>query len=457
MTPISTQALANRSARPRVAIIGAGIAGLAAADALLGQADVTLFETGRYFGGHANTVDITLEGKTFGVDTGFLVYNERTYPGLIAMLTRLGVAVAPSDMGFSVQAQNGGQRTEWAGNSLASVFAQKGSWRSARHWRMLMDIVRFNRLATAWVTTNSTPHNFANDVAKNLGSTVAPHKLTVGEFLDLHRFSGAFIENYFLPMIACIWSCPLEQMKAYPLSAMLVFCHNHGLLQITNRPQWFTIQGGSRQYVNAILATINDKRLETPVHAIERTASGVTVLTAKQREQFDSVILACHPDQSLAILGNGATKDEKSILGAIRYQDNTAVLHTDTQMMPHSPAVWAAWNYERQGSHENQAPTQTQPHLVCLHYWLNKLQPLPTATPVIVSLNPIRQPAPQSVIQTIHYAHPIFDADAIEAQQKLPNIQGLQRTWFAGAWCQYGFHEDGYQAGLAAAKGVLKA
>ncbi len=433
----------------RVAVIGSGIAGLSAAYALSGKADVTLYEQGRYFGGHANTVDIEIDGKTFGVDTGFLVYNERTYPGLIALFDQLGVPVAPSDMGFSVQVRTGARPSdadrEWAGNSLSSVFAQKQAWLSKRHWGMLLDIVRFNRVATAKAQANK---------ASISGQTV-------GEFLDQQQFGKAFIEDYFLPMIACIWSCPLAQMRAYPLAALLQFCHNHGLLQITGRPQWFTVQGGSRNYVHRIIDRLSDKRLESKVVRLVRHEDGVDVYCAdklggqQEAERFDAVIMACHPNQSLDILGEGTSLQEQRLLGAIRYQANEAVLHTDTALMPHNRKVWAAWNYERSVGAPLQGGKEADSHPVCLHYWLNRLQPLPTSTPILVSLNPIRQPAVSKVIQRIGYEHPIFDSAALQAQNELAQIQGQQRTWFAGAWCRYGFHEDGFQAGLAAAQGVL--
>lgn len=438
--------MSSKSAQPsyplqRVAVIGSGIAGLSAAFALRGRANVTLFEAGSYFGGHANTVDVHVEGKTFGVDTGFLVYNEKTYPGLIELFSTLDVAVAPSDMGFSVQVVGAAQAKEWAGNSLSSLFAHKRSWLSLRHWGMVLDILRFNRVATAMVTSVSG----VPDITQ-----------TVGSFLKSHTFGTAFIDDYFLPMIACIWSCPVGQMKAYPIAALLQFCHNHGLLQITGRPQWFTVVGGSRNYVRRVTEDIPDKRLNLKVMSIARHNDGVDVVSVNEQtaelcaaERFDAVILACHPDQSLQMLGAQASEQEANVLGAIRYQANEAVLHTDTTVMPKNHKAWAAWNYER---HDAVADADNQ---VCLHYWLNKLQPLPTQTPIFVSLNPLRAPDNSKVLQRFHYDHPVFDTAALKAQQELGSLQGQNRTWFAGAWCRYGFHEDGFQAGLAAAQGVL--
>jgi predicted NAD/FAD-binding protein len=343
-------------------------------------------------------------------------------------------------MGFSVQVTDCAGTREWAGNSLSSVFAQKRNLFSLQHWGMLLDILRFNHVATRLVS--------AQNDSKNAAQTVA-------NFLHEHSFGRAFIDDYFLPMIACIWSCPVAQMKEYPIRALLQFCHNHGLLQVTGRPTWFTVIGGSRNYVAKLVAHIGDKRLGARVERIVRDRDGVDVYVANrfQSERFDAVILACHTDQSLQILGDSASKQEKNILSAVRYQANEAVLHTDASVMPQNRSAWAAWNYERRVDSQSGVASSGQ---VCLHYWLNKLQPLPTEVPIFVSLNPIKSIDTSKVIKRISYDHPIFDTSALKAQSKLAEIQGVNRTWFAGAWCRYGFHEDGFQAGLAAARGVLK-
>ncbi|MFZ4551013.1 MAG: NAD(P)/FAD-dependent oxidoreductase [Aquabacterium sp.] len=420
----------------RIAVIGSGISGLSAAWHLT-QADhahqITVFEAGSHFGGHANTVDVTLDGVTHGVDTGFLVYNERTYPGLIQLFETLNVACAPSDMSFSVQSPRKGRaqdHLEWSGSSLNTVFAQRRNLLSPRFWSMLKDIVRFNSLTTSLAQRGE-------DVAL---------RQPIGEFLDQHQFSEAFKEDYFLPMVACIWSCPTEQMLRFPMATMIRFCHNHGLLQVANRPQWFTVKGGSREYVRKVLQHLPDTRLNTPVTSLTRLSDEVIVHTPNGNERFDGVVLACHSDQALRLLGHQASPQESRLLGAIRYQPNRAVLHTDETLLPKRRMAWAAWNYERavnSGSHD--AP-------VCLHYLINRLQPLPWQRSVIVSLNPLREPRTDQVIQTIEYDHPVFDQAAIDAQRTLHTIQGLQRTWYAGAWCGYGFHEDGFQAGLRAAQ-----
>lgn len=415
----------------RVAVIGSGISGLAVAHALAGQARVSLFEAGDYFGGHTHTVDLTLDGTTHGVDTGFLVLNERTYPGLLRLFAELRVEIAKSDMSFSVQVPDTG--LEWSGSNLDTVFAQRANLLRPRFWRMLADLLRFNRLATALA---------ASGAAEALDQPI-------GDFLAAHRFGPEFRDWYFLPMIGCIWSCPVDQMLRFPVATMLRFCHNHGLLQVADRPQWYTVRGGAREYVRKMLAAVPDARLRTPVRRVERGDASVGIATDAGVEQFDAVVLACHSDQALALLADPAPAEAR-VLGAIRYQPNRAVLHTDTGLLPRRRKAWAAWNYER--------PAQGTPGAsVCLHYLLNLLQPLPFTTPVVVSLNPARAPRPETVHASFDYAHPVFDAAAIAAQRELPALQGHRRTWFCGAWTRYGFHEDGLQSGLRVVEGLRAA
>jgi predicted NAD/FAD-binding protein len=250
-------------------------------------------------------------------------------------------------------------------------------------------------------------------------------------------------------MIGSIWSCPTDQMLRFPVATMIRFCHNHGLIQVANRPRWFTVAGGARQYVEKMLVRIGDARLNTPVRSIRRHAAGVTVSTDAGSEHFDAVVLACHSDQSLALLSD-ASSAEREVLGAIRYHPNRALLHTDTSVLPKRPLAWAAWNYERacDGSREQAA--------VCLHYLLNRLQPLPFKTPLLVSLNPVAEPRADLVHGEFSYAHPVFDMAAIAAQKRVPELQGVANTWFCGAWTRYGFHEDGLISGLAAAAGLQR-
>lgn len=431
----------------RVAIVGSGISGLAAAHTLQGLADLTLFEAGDYFGGHTHTVDMTLPNAqgvptTFGVDTGFLVLNERTYPNLLALFSALEVPIAKSDMSFSVQvpgAGRGGAALEWSGSDLSSVFAQRHNLANPRFLRMLADIVRFNRVVTRLAER---------------GEDLQPHSpllQPLGDFLREQGFSNEFRDWYFLPMMGCIWSCPTDQMLAFPVATMVRFCHNHGLLQITNRPQWYTVPGGARRYVNRIIERIADKRLSTPVQQVLRDESGVRVITQGQVERFDAIVMACHSDQALRLLGPQATATEREVLGAIRYQPNRAVLHTDASVLPDNPRAWAAWNYERAPS------ANVESAQVCLHYLLNRLQPLPVTQPVVVSLNPQREINPTQVVGEYAYDHPVFDLPAIRAQSRVPGMQGQQHTWFAGAWTGYGFHEDGLKSGLQAARALIDA
>ena len=418
----------------KVAIVGSGISGLGCAHALLAErrhgVQVTLFEASPRLGGHTHTVDVRLDATEYPVDTGFLVFNERTYPNLIALFAELGVPTAKSDMSFAVSmplAQ--GRRLEWAGTDLNGVFAQRRNLASPRFLGMLADILRFNRQATR--------------IAQDEGSADAA---TLGEFLDRHRYGETFRRWYLLPMAAAIWSCPMRTMLGYPLATFLRFCHNHGLLQVDHRPQWFTVAGGARQYVQKIAARLPDVRVGTPVLAVSRNeaAGKVSVRTARGIETFDQVVLACHSDQSAALLAD-ADETERQLLADARYQPNRAVLHTDARLMPRLRKVWSSWNYLSDGGDEPN---------VSVTYLLNKLQPLPFRTPLFVTLNPVVEPAADQVIAEFDYEHPIFDARMIAAQRRLPEVQGRRRLWLAGAWTGYGFHEDGLKSGVAVARAL---
>ena len=424
----------------KVAVVGSGIAGLAAAYRLRHCAHVTLLEAGDHFGGHTHTVDVTLPGRdgrpvTHGVDTGFLVFNHRTYPRFKELLDELRVPTAPSDMSFSVQlpGPDGSTALEWGGASLATVFAQRRNLLRRRFWGMLADLLRFNRLCTRLAQRGDD----------------AALAESLGDFLDRHRFGRALRDWYLLPMLGCIWSCPTDQMLAFPVGTMIRFCHNHGLLQIHGRPQWYTVAGGARQYVQRIVARLPQARLRTPVRRVERDDAGVTVFTDAGAERFDEVVLATHSDQALALLAQPSA-EERALLGAIRYQPNRAVLHTDVSVLPRRRAVWSAWNYERA------ADASRESARVCLHYWLNVLQPLPFAQPLVESLNPVRPIDPACIIAEFEYAHPVFDAAAVDAQRRLGSLQGRRHTWYAGAWLGYGFHEDGLRAGEAVAEALQR-
>lgn len=406
----------------KIAVVGSGISGLACAWLLSREHRVTLFEAADRVGGHTNTVDVTLEGVTHPVDTGFLVFNRRTYPNLCALFALLGVQAVETEMSFSVSLA--GLDLEWAGSDLNTVFAQRRNLLRPAMWGMIGDILRFNRETTRMAQR---------------GERCA---LSLGAYLDSRGYGQAFRDWYLLPMAAAIWSCPADAMLAYPVETFVRFCHNHGLLQIINRPRWLTVKGGGRAYVERLLAGIEDVRLSTPVRGVSRNARGVRLFTPQGAEQFEEVVLACHSDQALEILGSSATADERSVLEAIHYQPNRAVLHTDRSLLPRRERVWSAWNYfaEVSGASAGQA--------VSVSYLINRLQPLPFSTPVVVSLNPLREPAADTVLARFDYAHPVFDRAALDAQSRLAGIQGVERVWFAGAWAGYGFHEDGLKSAL---------
>ena len=414
----------NAPSPQRIAVIGAGISGLASAWLLQREAphrQVTLFEAQSRLGGHANTVDVTLEGQTYPVDTGFLVFNDRTYPNLIAMFEHLGVASVQSEMTFAVSLKN--PYLEWAGSNLFTIFGQKRNLLRRRFWAMLSDMLRFNRESNAWLAAHPGEDRSLRD------------------FLVQGRYAKSFSDWYLLPMAAAIWSCPTEQMLDMPLQTFVRFCQNHGLLQVFDRPMWRTVQGGSRVYVKKIAEQLNDVRVGCPVQAVARFGDALEVRHAGGSEVFDQVVMACHSDQSLAMLGESATVGQRDVLSAVRYQRNRAVLHTDAALLPRDRKLWSAWNY-----FAGQGEPGAQP--VGVSYLINRLQPLPFQTPVVVTLNPAEEPDAAKVLAEFEYDHPIFDQAAIAAQQRLAQVQGANGIWLAGAWGGYGFHEDGLNSAL---------
>ncbi len=414
----------------RIAIVGSGIAGLSSAWLLKRQGhDVTLFEADRRAGGHTATVDVTLEGRTFPVDTGFLVFNNRTYPRLVEMFDTLDVASVASEMSFSCRVDRAG--LEWSGTDVLSLFAQPANALRPAFWRMLADIVRFNRATTAMQDRDES------------------WSISLGEYLDAEGFSAPFRDWYLLPMAAAIWSAPKKDILDFPLPTFVRFCHNHGLLRITDRPQWRTVAGGARTYVDRILSSLTDVRLATPVHRVDRHADHVRIDSiARNGERFDQVVLACHSGQARRLL-HDASPREGQLLDAVRYQPNRVVLHTDAALLPRARRAWSAWNYLAVDDDTGSRP-------VSVSYLINKLQPLPCRTPVIVTLNPPFEPAPECVLQEFEYAHPVLDGQAVSAQARFGAIQGDRHTWFAGAWLGHGFHEDGLASAHAVADGIAR-
>jgi len=407
----------------KIAVIGAGISGLASAYFLARQHDVVLYEAADYLGGHSNTVDVTLDGKTFAVDTGFLVFNEATYPNLIALFEELDVASYATDMSFGVSLDQG--CFEWAGTSLDSVFAQRGRALSPAFLGMLRDILRFNRSARA-----------------NLAAALA-QPLTLAQLITSGNYGRLFRDAYLLPMAAAIWSSSAADILDFPASTLLRFCLNHGLLQVNGRPQWRTVLGGARSYVRRLAEQLPQVRLSSRVTQVCKDGDRLVVRTDVSQDRFDAVIFATHAPQTLRLLSD-ASAAERSLLGAARYQSNVAYLHTDPALMPRRRKVWSSWNYLGAAAVEGRRP-------VCVSYWLNQLQALPCSTDLMVTLNPYTMPAAKHVIERFEYEHPIFDQTAIAAQQQLAAIQGQRGIWFAGAWTGYGFHEDGLKSALRVA------
>ena len=411
----------------RIAIVGSGISGLVAAHLLQHRHDVTVFEAEARVGGHAHTIPLRLDGRTIWVDTGFLVYNERNYPGFVRLLDRLGVATQPSDMGFSVSDEGTG--LEWRGSTANTVFAQRRRLADPRFLRMLRDVVRFNRAAR---------HLLEAEGDRGLS-------FTLEDLLDEGRYSRFFREWYLVPMGSAIWSADPATFLSYPAAVFARFFDNHGLLRLGDQPQWRTITGGSRRYVSAIVEPLRDRiRLASPVEKIVRRTDGVEIATASGSvEHFDRVVVATHSDQALRLLSD-PSRVEREILGAIRYQPNVATLHTDSSLLPRNRRARAAWNYHVLAETAPLAQRQR----ATLTYHLNTLQGLDVTPDVCVTLNRPDRPRPELVIDHIDYAHPIFDSSAVRAQRRLGEINGVDGTYYCGAYWRYGFHEDGVQSAL---------
>jgi predicted NAD/FAD-binding protein len=410
-----------------IAVVGSGISGLSAAWLLSHTHRVTLIEADARPGGHSNTVDCEVDGVDVAVDTGFIVYNPPAYPNLTALFRHLEVPTAPSNMSFSVSMGKGAY--EYAGSGLAQVVGQAGNLLSLGHWRMIRDIPRFFKTTLAKLPSLS-------------------EDLTIAQFLKAEGYSDFFLERHLLPMAGAIWSAAPGDMRDYPAKAFLQFFNNHGLLKITNRPLWHTVKGGSREYVSRLIRSGTfETRLRTPVAAIRRHADSVTIRAVNGEEQgYDDVVIAAHADQALSMLAD-ASGEERRLLSSFRYSRNRAILHRDPGLMPRRRRLWSSWNYL----------SELPPYSAttsAVTYWMNKLQPLPVEAPLFVSLNPLDEPRMEKVLAEFDYAHPIFDPAAMAAQKELWKIQGTRRTWFCGAYWGSGFHEDGIQAGLAAAEAL---
>ncbi|WP_407051195.1 NAD(P)/FAD-dependent oxidoreductase [Methyloraptor flagellatus] len=412
----------------RIAIVGTGISGNAAAWALNETHQITVYEKEARPGGHAHTVEIDYDGARIAVDTGFIVYNELNYPNMTALFDLLGVETQASDMSFAVSVDGG--RREWKGGEplLSGLFAMKRSIFSPTHYWMLREIMRFNKLA----------------LAERRDGLIGEQSL--GEWLAKHGFKGRFVSDYILPMGAAIWSTPVEDMLAFPARSFITFFENHRLVHM-ERPVWRTVTGGSRRYVEKLIAPFRHRiRYGAEVVHVERR-DGLVFVTDRSgtTDVYDAIILASHTDETLAMLGD-ASEAERSILSAIQYRPNVAILHRDASLMPKRTSAWAAWNVLTFPS------MPARPKDVAVTYWMNALQGIDRATPLFVSLNPPFAPKPETVFARFSYDHPQYDQAAIAAQARLPAIQGERNTFFCGAWTNYGFHEDGLASGLSVAE-----
>jgi len=409
--------------RLKLAIIGSGISGLSAAWLLSQRHDVTVFEASDRIGGHSNTVEFVCNTGPVAVDTGFIVYNEVTYPNLTALFKTLDVPTAASNMSFAVSIGNGAY--EYSGGTGLGLFAQRSNLVSPRFWSMIRDLLRFYR-------------NAPKDLAMMGG-------ISLDDYLTRNGYGRAFREDHLYPMAAAIWSTPAMEVGQYPAASFVRFCCNHGLLALRDRPIWRTVRGGSREYVARITKPYADNiRLSTPIKSVRRSENAVGLIdTSNVAYSFDDVVIATHADQALRMLDDPSS-EESRILGAFKYSRNEAVLHSDVSLMPKRRAAWSSWNYLT-----NVATGPSQPSI---SYWMNRLQPLGTAPDTFVTLNPCRAPREDLVIRREIYEHPIFDMATDRAQREIWSLQGQRRTWFCGAHFGSGFHEDGLQAGLAVAE-----
>ena len=412
----------------KIAIIGTGISGLTAAWRLHREHDLTIFEANDYIGGHTHTVDVEMQGQRYAVDTGFIVFNDWTYPNFIRLLEQLGVASQPTLMSFSVRCERTG--LEYNGENLNTLFAQRRNLFRPSFHRMIRDILRFNREAPALLGVEGY------------------REISLNAYLRERAYSREFTEHYILPMAAAIWSAEPALMGEMPARFFVQFFKNHGLLSVSDRPQWRVIQGGSRNYVERLTAPFRDRiRLNCPVEWVRRHPNQVQIKPKQGLvERFDQVVFATHSDQALRLLADSTVK-EREILSAIPYQENEVVLHTDIRLLPRRKLAWAAWNYH--------LPTQSQ-NRVAVTYDMNLLQGLDAPETFCVTLNRSEAIDPARILYRTSYHHPVFTEAGVRAQARRDEISGVNRTWYCGAYWSYGFHEDGVNSGLAVGRGLLE-
>jgi predicted NAD/FAD-binding protein len=405
----------------KIAVIGSGIAGNVVAYHLAPEHEITVFEAGSHAGGHTHTHRVEQAGRRYNVDTGFIVFNDWTYPNFIRLLEELGVASQPSPMSFSVRVERSG--LEYNGTSVNSLFAQRRNLLRPSFLRMIRDILRFNREAPA--------------LLRDAGS-----EPSLGEYLSANRYSREFVEHYIVPMGAAIWSTDPASMRRFPVRYFVRFFHNHGMLSVNDRPTWRVIEGGSRNYVEKLTAPFRDRvRLRTPVEWVRRYPTHVMVKArGSEPERFDNVFFACHSDQALRLLAD-ATAAEREVLGAIPYQENEVVLHTDTRLLPRRRRAWAAWNYHVLPAARGRT---------AVTYNMNILQGIEAPVTFCVTLNRSEAIAPDRILLQLKYDHPVYTAAAVAAQARQEEINGARRTYYCGAYWRNGFHEDGVVSALAA-------
>jgi predicted NAD/FAD-binding protein len=416
----------------KVAIIGSGMAGMAAAHKLYPHADITLFEKEGYVGGHANTVSVEENERSIPIDTGFMVFNKKTYPLMVKLFEDLKVDIMPTDMSFGVQHIN--DKVEYMGSNLNGIFAQRINLFRPSFWKMIRDIVRFNKDAHTFLDKTSSE-------SQGIG---------LREFVAQHGYGRRFLHHYLLPMTSAIWSTPPDQMLNFPAASLLRFMDNHGLLGVNTQFQWYTVRGGSRQYRDKLIAPFNNNvRIHYPVETVIKTERGADVIDcAGKRYHFDKVIIATHADQALK-LRNQPTKLEQQLLEPFKYADNDVILHSDATIMPRNKNAWAAWNYRMETSPDGHIQAST-------HYWMNALQKVSDRENYFVSVNPPKTLNPDLVLRKFSYSHPMFDSRTADAQKQLPELNRDGSIYYCGSYFRYGFHEDALMSGFACATSVLE-